>query len=114
MSVFGEDFFFAGLGILIGTIQLASVWLCLGRNRLFLRTGPFVLAFGIASGLVVNWLDDPKSASAVLAAILPLSLGIMLAFTLLRWGGVKLENVNMQPFGQADSKLQKESSNHLH
>ena len=113
MSVFGEDFFFAGLGILIGTIQLASVWLCLGRNRLFLRTGPFVLAFGIASGLVVNWLDDPKSASAVLAAILPLSLGIMLAFTLLRWGGVKLENVNMQPFGQADSKLQKESSIHL-
>ncbi len=113
LSVFGEDFYFAGLGMLIGSIQLTSVWLCLGRNRLFLRTGPFVLAFGIAAGLVTYWQDESKSASAVVAAIMPLSLGMVLAFTLLRWGGVKFENVNLQPFAKPDSVLQKESSIHL-
>ena len=113
LSVFGEDFFLASLGILIGSIQLTSVWLCLGRNRLFLRTGPFVLAFGLAAGLVTHWLDEPKSASAVVAAIMPLSLGMMLAFTLLRRGGVKFENVDMQPFGKPDSMLQNESSINL-
>ena len=103
-------FFFASMGVLMGSIQLTSYWLCLGKTRLFLRTAPLVLAFGLAAGLVTCWEEEPRLASMAVAAILPLTLGSMLAFGILRWTGVKFENVNLQLSGKANSRVQKESS----
>ena len=105
--------FFEGLGVLLGSIQLTSIWLCLGRNRLFLRSAPFILTIGLAAGLVTYWHEESNSTAAMVAGIMPLTIGTILVLTILRWSGVKFENVLSQSLGRTDSVLQKESSINL-
>ncbi len=106
-------FIFASVGVLLAAIQLTTVWLCLGRNRLFLRTSPFVLTIGLTAGLVTYWHARPNVASAMVAGIMPLTVGTMLALAILRWSGVKIESVLSRSFEDTDSVLQKESSVNL-
>jgi len=106
-------FIFASLGVLLAAIQLATVWLCLGRNRFFLRTAPFVLTIGLTAGLVPYWHARPNVASTMVAGIMPLTVGTMLALAILRWSGVKFESVLSRSFEDTDSVLQKESSINL-
>ena len=105
--------FFECLGVLLGSIQLTSIWLCLGRNRLFLRSAPFVLTIGLAAGLVTYWHEESNSTAAIVAGIMPLTIGTVSVLAILRWSGVKFENLQSQSFGKTDSVLQKESSINL-
>ena len=105
--------FFASLGVLLGSIQLTSIWLCLGRNRLFLRSAPLILTIGLAAGLVTYWQEESNSTAAMVAGIMPVTIGTILVLAILRWSGVKFENVLSESFGSTDSVLQKESSINL-
>ena len=106
-------FILASGGVLLASIQLTSIWLCLGRNRLFLRSAPFVLTIGLAAGLVTCWHARQNVASTMVAGIMPLTVDTILALAILRWSGVKFENELSQSVGKTDSVIQKESSINL-
>ena len=106
-------FIFASVGVLLASIQLTSIWLCLGKNRLVLRTAPFVLTIGLAASLVNCWHANPNLASTMVAGILPLTVGTMLALLIIRWIGVRFENVLSLSRDEKGSALYKESSINL-
>ena len=106
-------FFGACQGVLMGSILLTSIWLCLGRNRMFLRTAPVVLAFGLAAGLIDRWLKEPQLKDFHIAILVPWSLSVMLPLVTLRWSGVRFENLNQTSKSVLNERSQRESSINL-
>ena len=108
-----EVFFGPSQGVLMGSILLTSIWLCLGRNRMFLRTAPVVLAFGLTAGLIDRWLRDPDLKDFSIAILVPCSLGVMLPLVTLRWIGVRFDNLNQKSHSASNERNQRESSINL-
>jgi hypothetical protein len=108
-----EVFFGPSQGVLMGSILLTSIWLCLGRSRMFLRTAPVILAFGLAAGLIDRWLRDPDLKDFSIAILVPWSLSVMLPLVILRWIGVRFENLNQTSKSVLNDRKQRESSINL-
>ena len=79
----------------MSSIVLTNIWLCLGRKRLFRRTAPIVLVFGLAVGLIVCWIEEPRMQSSLIPGIVLLTLGMMLPLILMRWAGVRFQNTKL-------------------
>ena len=90
----GSGFMFAAVGVVVSSILMSGIWLCLGRNRLFLRATPVVQVYGLAIGVIVFWFSEPQIQSDLIPAATILSLTLILPFAILRLSGIKLQNTN--------------------
>ena len=106
----GSGFLFAALGVVMSSILLSGIWLCLGRNRLFLRATPVVQVYGLVIGLIVFWFSEPQLQSQLIPAATVLTFSSMIPFFLLRWSGVKLQNTSASSTGLNSQSNEKESS----
>ena len=89
-----SGFVFAALGVVMSSILMSGIWLCLGRNRLFLRATPVVQVYGLVIGVIVFWFSEPQIQSDLIPAATILSLTLMLPFAILRLSGITLQNTN--------------------
>ncbi len=89
-----SGFVFAALGVVMSSILMSGIWLCFGRNRLFLRATPVVQVYGLVIGVIVFWFSEPQIQSDLIPAATILSLTLMLPFAILRFSGITLQNTN--------------------
>ena len=106
----GSGFLFAALGVVMSSIMLSGIWLCLGRNRLFLRATPVAQVYGLVIGVIVFWFSEPIMQSQLIPAATVLMLSAMIPFLILRWSGVRLQNKNAASTGLDSESNENESS----
>ena len=93
----------------MSSIVLTNIWLCLGRKRLFRRTAPIVLVFGLSVGLIVCWIEEPKMQSVLIPGGTFLTLGMMLPLVLMRWAGVRFQNTKLDSLAKIRQSNERET-----
>ena len=104
-----EVFLLSNVGVLMSSIVLTNIWLCMGRKRLFRRTAPIVLVFGLAVGLIVCWIEQPETQSYLIAGVTVLTLGMMLPLIAMRWAGVRFQNTKLDSTTEICQSNERES-----
>ncbi len=85
--IFSNNLFMYGMGVLVGSVFLACVWMAIGQTRFSLRSLPLLLTFGLAIGFTSWWVaEGPNNREAVLIpGLVALAIGFACLLLPLRW-----------------------------